>query len=205
VSTVNKDFGNAITDLEEVYGQLYLYIRSTINSFDWYIKLDGESTIKGKQIHDYVMDAIEYHLRNPSKFDASRGDLMKYLQYSVIRNLMRPDARGAENRKSRDLLAEQLRLEDDNETYVESIYPLIENTLTDELDLGSILAEMEKEVEGDSELENIFLGICVYSMSREEIMDEFNLSDKDYLNAYRRLGTVRKRVQKKFHMKKKES
>jgi hypothetical protein len=118
---------------------------------------------------------------------------------------MRPDARGAENRKSRDLLAEQLRLEDDNETYVESIYPLIENTLTDELDLGSILAEMEKEVEGDSELENIFLGICVYSMSREEIMDEFNLSDKDYLNAYRRLGTVRKRVQKKFHMKKKES
>ncbi len=205
MSTVNNDSEEAKIDLEEVYGQLYVYVRSLINSFDWYIKIDGESTIKGKQIHDYVMDAIEFHLRNPSKYKPSRGDFMKYLKYNVIRNIIRPDARGAENKKSRDILAEQLRMEDDSQTYAESIYPLIENTFTDELDLQAILAEMEKQVQGDSDLENVFLGICVYSMSREEIMNEFSLSEKDYLNAYRRLGTVRQKVQKKFHMKKKES
>ena len=189
-------------ELEAIYGRLYAHTRKAINSLSWYLKPDSESTISGKQVHDYVMDTIEFHLTYPNHYDPQRGELIDYLKFNVLRNLIGSDIRGPENRTSRDVLAEQQRRENSNESYIDSIYPLIENVIGDQFDLNQVLKEIEKEVmsANDEVLESVFLGIIEYQMTRDEIMTEFNLSAKDYVNAYRRLGTIRKRVQKMFNI-----
>ncbi len=196
------DIDQVEIDFEAVYMPLYFYTKELINSMSWYLKLDNESSIKGKKVEDYVMEAIERHLRNPRGFRPNSGTLLNYLKLSVVRNLVRVDARGQENRDSRDLLAQQIRYENTNDSYLDGIYPVIENTFGDEIDLNLVLAELEKEVNnaGNKALEDVYLGVCVYNMKRGDIMDEFDLSEKDYLNAYRRLGTIRKRVQKMFNI-----
>ena len=189
-------------ELEAIYGRLYAHTRKAINSLSWYLKPDSESTISGKQVHDYVMDTIEFHLTNPNHYDPQRGKLIDYLRFNILRNLIGSDVRGPENRTSRDVLAEQQSRENSSESYIDSIYPLIENVIGDQFDLDLVLKEIEKEVlkANDEVLESVFLGIIEYQMTRDEIMTEFNLSAKDYINAYRRLGTIRKRVQKMFNI-----
>ena len=189
-------------ELEAIYGRLYAHTRKAINSLSWYLKPDSESTISGKQVHDYVMDTIEFHLTNPNHYDPQRGKLIDYLRFNILRNLIGSDVRGPENRTSRDVLAEQQSRENSSESYIDSIYPLIENVIGDQFDLDLVLKEIEKEVlkANDEVLESVFLGIIEYQMTRDEIMTEFNLSAKDYVNAYRRLGTIRKRVQKMFNI-----
>ena len=162
----------------------------------------GETTIylKGKEIDDYVFDAIEIYLRNPEKYNPNKGTLIKYLCYSVIRNLVRNDLVSGENRTTNNVFAYQNENEtdDDSVPYLDSILPHAEVFFDQEIDFNEVMSYIEAETKGDSVVENIFLGISGYGLKRAEIIKEFSMTPDEYGNGMRRLITIRNKAAKKY-------
>jgi len=63
------------------------------------------------------------------------------------------------------------------------------------------LAFIEKEAKGDKIAEDIVLGICFNGLKRREVIEEFNMSDKEFDNGMRRLKTILNRAVKRFDLK----
>jgi hypothetical protein len=205
-------------DWEEVILRLQSYTRSLLSKKGWYkinsvVKKDpkneGESKyestyIKGKEVDDYVYEAIEKYLGNKEKHDPQKGSLLDYLKYGVIRSLVSNDLVSSENRTSRDVFAHSNNLEDDendNGSYLDSILPYAEAYFDMEIDYKGIMNYVQGEIKGDEILEEIFLGICLNGLKRREVIEEFNLSEKDFDNGMRRLKTILSRTAKKFDLK----
>ncbi len=205
-------------DWEEVILRLQSYTRSLVSKKGWYrissvVKKDPknedenkhESTyIKGKEVDDYVYEAIEKYLVNKEKHDPQKGSLLDYLKYGVIRSLVSNDLVSAENRTSKDVFAHSNNLEDDendNGSYLDSILPYAEAYFDMEIDYTEIMNYVQGEIKGDEILEEIFLGICLNGLKRRDVIEEFNLSEKDFDNGMRRLKTILSRTAKKFDLK----
>ena len=194
---------NTDIDWEEIILRLQSFTRSLANGKGWF--RGGETTIylKGKEIDDYVFDAIEIYLRNPEKYNPNKGTLIKYLCYSVIRNLVRNDLVSGENRTTNNVFAYQNENEtdDDSVPYLDSILPHAEVFFDQEIDFNEVMNYLESETNGDLVVENIFLGISGYGMKRAEIIKEFNLTPIEYDNGMRRLITIRNKAAKNFGIK----
>ena len=205
-------------DWEEVILRLQSYTRSLVSKKGWYrissiVKIDPknegknkyESTyIKGKEVDDYVYEAIEKYLGNIEKHDPQKGSLIDYLKYSVIRSLVSNDLVSSENRTSKDVFAHSNNLEDnekDNGSYLDSILPYAHAYFDIEIDYTEIMNYVQGEIKGDEILEEIFLGICLNGLKRRDVIEEFNLSEKDFDNGMRRLKTILSRTAKKFDLK----
>ncbi len=70
-----------------------------------------------------------------------------------------------------------------------------------EIDYKEIMNYVQGEIKGDEILEEIFLGICLNGLKRRDVIEEFNLSEKDFDNGMRRLQTILSRTAKKFDLK----
>jgi len=79
--------------------------------------------------------------------------------------------------------------------YTNALFP-------DDIDYNSIKEYIEKEVQGDADAENIFLGIYSYAMKRREVIEEFTMTAVAYDNAMRRLTTVINRAAAHFNKNK---
>ena len=205
-------------DWEEVILRLQSYTRSLVSKKGWYrisnvVKRDPknegeniyESTYnKGKEVDDYVYEAIEKYLGNIEKHDPQKGLLIDYLKYSVIRSLVSNDLVSSENRTSKDVFAHSNNLEDDendNGSYLDSILPYSDAYFDMEIDYTIIMNDVQAEIKGDEILEEIFLGICLNGLKRRDVIEEFNLSEKDFDNGMRRLKTILSKTAKKFDLK----
>jgi hypothetical protein len=205
-------------DWEEVILRLQSYTRSLVSKKGWYRissvvkkdpKNDGENKyestyIKGKEVDDYVYEAIEKYLVNKEKHDPQKGSLLDYLKYGVIRSLVSNDLVSSENRTSKDVLAHSNNLEDDendNGSYLDSILPYVDAYFDMEIDYKEIMNYVQGEIKGDEILEEIFLGICLNGLKRRDVIEEFNISEKDFDNGMRRLKTILSRTAKKFDLK----
>lgn len=200
----NHNTENTDIDWEEIILRLQTFTRSLANGKGWFRGEETTIYLKGKEIDDYVFDAIEIHLRNPEKFNPNRGTLIKYLCYSIIRNLVRNDLVSAENRTTNDVFAYQNENEgeDDSAPYLDSILPHAEVFFDQEIDFKEVMNYIEAETNGDSVVENIFLGISGYGLKRAEIIKEFNITPVEYDNGMRRLITIRNKAAKKYGIKK---
>lgn len=185
---------------EDLYLRLFAYAESLIKSKYWFRSTGSDSFVGGKQIHDYVSEAIEKHLQNPEKYDETRGSLIDYLRFNLLRSLVSNDIRSSENKLTADVFAANQN-EEHNSSYLDSILPYTEAYFDQQVDYDLIMSEIEKATKGDKTVEEIFLGNCCYGLKRREVIAEFGMSEKDYDNGIRRLGTILERVAKKYNLK----
>ncbi len=193
---------NTSIDWEEVILRLQSFTRSWVKGKGWFRGGKTTKLLKGKEIDDYVFGAIEKYLRSPEKHDPSKGSLIDYLKFNLVRSMVSNDLVSAENRTSKDIFAyEDDNEEEDSTPYLDSILPNAEVYFDQEIDYQEVLKQIESEAKNDPIVENIFMGICVFGMKRREIIQEFSMTEKEYDNGMRRLNTIRDNVAKKYDIK----
>lgn len=194
---MNKiDFNFDEIDWEEVLIKLNAFTLKLTKKFHW-SRDNSDSFLKGKEVKDYVNDAIESFLRNPEKFNPAKGDLIKYLCYNIIRTLVGNDARSKENMSTLNISND----EDNSSLYTDLSLPLIETFFDQNIDFSNIMIEIENSLSKDKIAENIFMCERYHGMKRREIILEFNYSDNDYDNGKRRMQTILNNIAQKFQLK----
>lgn len=176
---------------EEIIVELEAFFRSFIRGKPLFRRGKADIFLKGKSIRDYVYEAILQHLEDPDKYNPSKGSLLLYLEYYLLRNVINADLDSKENRTTRDLYDKILQhdAEDNSTAYYDRLLPITEALFDDEIDYGTIMAEIEAEVKKDKICGEIFYGQSV-GMKRRDIMEEFGMSAGEYVNGYKRLKTI---------------
>lgn len=177
-------------DWEDIILKLMAFTRSLASSLTWFRGPKTTSFLIGKEAEDYVFGAIAKYLEHPEKFDPTKGDLVEYLMYNLIRTAVGNDVRKEENRLSRDVFAKCDDEDDENDTYLDRALPRIEALFPDYIDYNAIKDYIQKEIQGDKDAENVFLGLYTFGMKRREIIQEFDMAAGEYDNGIRRLNTV---------------
>ncbi|MBO0953229.1 hypothetical protein [Fibrella forsythiae] len=184
---------------EDLYECLYIFTDKLLKNRMWYKKLDDSSFIKGKQVHDYVSEGIERYMFNPEKYKPELGSIQDFIKFHIIRNLVRTDVVSSENTETLDIYYNSSEDESDS-NYIESLFPYLENYFGDKIDYETVTNHINSEIEGNTILEEIFLGITS-DLKRGDIIEQFNMSEAEYDNGMRRLKTVLKNTATKFGLK----
>lgn len=186
-------------DWDELYLCLYAFTDKLLKKKRWFRRIEDGSTIKGKQVHDYVSDGIEQYLTCPEKHKPAKGSLSDYIKFNIIRTLVRNDVVSAENRSSFDLFAGSDDEEYADYGYVESLLPYTKALIDEQLDYDAVIAYIEKQAEDDNVVEEILLGLTM-NLKRREIIEEFQMKASDYDNGKRRLDTILKNTISHFNL-----
>lgn len=188
-------------DWKEIILRLQAYTRMFVKDKGWFRGSVTGAYISGKEIDDYVFEAIGRYLKNPQKHDPSKRTLVEYLKKHIIRTLVNNDLGSAENQTSTDLFAFESENKDDygSDTFIDAILPKVDAFYDDEIDYNNIMNFIESETKGDKYVENIFLGLNC-GLKRADIIEEFEMSPSDYDNAMRRLITIRKKAAQKYNV-----
>ena len=190
---------------EDVYVQLYAYTDHLLKAYSWFRGAKTDSYLKGKQVHDYIADAIEKYLKSPEKFDASYGrSLVNYLKKHIIRSLISNDAKSPENITSSGILSyvNSINEEDDPFINVDALLPIMVANFDREIDCKKILSYIHSEIQDDKIVLLIFEEICFNGSKRREVIHEHNLIEPDFDNGMKRLKTVLNNTAKKFELTK---
>lgn len=193
---------NAI-NWKEIILSLQSYTRLLVSNKKWFRGEKTKTFLAGKEIEDYIYEAIAKYLQYPEKFDSSKGTLTNYLKYNIIRSLVSNDLVSSENRLSKDIytIMDKMEREDENSSsYLDSILPYAEVYFDQEIDYNEIMVSIENKVKGDKILEEIFLGYCCDNSKRREVIEEFGMSENDYDNGMRRLKTIFKEIITKYNL-----
>jgi hypothetical protein len=201
VTTTESESNNI--DWEEIILRLQAFTKSLVKRKRWFRGTKGEILLAGKEMDDYVFGAIEAYLSNPQKFDSSKGSLVDYLNYNLVRSLVSRDSVSAENATSHDVfgIADKKANDDDSETYLDRTLPYVEALFDQEIDYKKVMEFVENEAKKDPIVENIFLGLNIFDLKRREIIQEFSMTESDYDNGMRRLKTILKNAAEKFDLK----
>ena len=192
-----------VINWEEIILGLQSYTRLLVSNKKWFRGGKTKTFLAGKEIEDYIYEAIAKYLQNHEKFDSSKGTLINYLKYNIIRSLVSNDLVSSENQTSKDIytIVDKMDSEDENSnSYLDSILPYAEVYFDQEIDYNEIMASIENKVKGDKILEEIFLGYCCENSKRREVIDEFGMSENEYDNGMRRLKTILKDIITKYNL-----
>jgi len=202
MSNQNSEITNE--EWEDIILRLQAYTRKLVKEKGWFRGDEAGVYLSGKEIDDYVFEAIGRYLKNPEKYDPSKRTLVEYLKKHLIRSLVNNDLISAENRTSSDVFAFDNDEEDENDStpFLDSILSHAQIFFDEEIDYKEIMNYMESEVKDDVDVENIFLGLVGCGMKRAEIIKEFNMTANEYDNGMRRLITIRNKAAKKYNIKK---
>jgi hypothetical protein len=179
-------------DWADVLVKVETFTRSLLKSKNWFRGGNTSTYLKGKEIKDYVYDAIGLFLKKPEVYDPSRGTLVNFLNYYIVRLLVHKDAISDENTDTTDI---SLYFADngDEAHYMEKMLPYAEAFFDGEIDYKATMNELETSIHGDTVVEQIYVGITS-GLKRREIIKEFGMTEQDYDNGKRRLQTILKRV-----------
>lgn len=188
-------------DWEEIIVRLTAFTRSWTRGKPWFRGEKTTNFLMGKEVEDYVYAAIGKYLEDPEKFDPNKGELLEYLKYNLVRSFVANDLRKKENNQTDDIFAEDSEEdeEDGSSSYSERVLPYTAALFPDDIDYNAIKEFIEKEVQGDADAENIFLGIYTYGMKRREVIEEFTMTAVTFDNGMRRLTTVINRAAGHFN------
>lgn len=199
-----KGITDEIIDWEEVILKLQVFTRSCVEGKGWFRGGKTKTYLSGKEINEYVIGAIEEYLWNPQKYDSTKGSLIDFLNYSIIRRLVSNDLVSKENRTTQDVfsVAENLEEdEDDNGSYLDRTLPFTSAFFDQEIDYNEVMDFIENEIKGKVIEENIFLAVYSYGMKRREVIAEFSMTESEYDNGIRRLKTVFAAAAVKYDLK----
>ncbi|WP_312991397.1 hypothetical protein [Chryseobacterium flavum] len=182
---------------EEIYLRLYAYTDQLLKNLSWFRK-NSDSFIKGKQVEDYVCDAIEKYLSEPEKFDENTGrSLLNYLKYHVVRSLVSNDINSAENTKTVDFINYTCN-DNDDESYSEYILPVIAATFDEDIDYQRIILEIENSLNDDAIAKLIFQEVRLNGIPRRDFIKKHKIEEKDFDNGMKRLKTILKNIAKQY-------
>ena len=199
-----KDITDEPIDWEEVILKLQVFTRSCVEGKGWFRGGKTKTYLSGKEINEYVMEAIEEYLWNPQKYDRAKGTLINYLNYGIVRRLVSNDLVSKENRTTQDVFSVADNLEEDEDdggSYLDRTLPYTCAYFDQEIDYKEIMSFVEEEIKGKVVEENIFLAIYSYGMKRREVIAEFNMTEGEYDNGIRRLKTVFATAAAKYDLK----
>lgn len=167
-------------DWDDIYPKLLAFTHYRIANIVWY---KGANNLpKGYKAEDLVMEAINRFLNYPDKFDGKKGNLINYLKFNVINSLISQLRVSAENKTSTD-------------TYeVEILNKSLSVDLDSNLDITIIKEEIEKQIEDDTLLYNIFYFRYYEEYQRSEICDELGIATREYDNTMRRLRRIVEKI-----------
>lgn len=185
-------------DWEGALVQLTAFAHYLTSTYTWFRGEDTAVFIGGQEAADYATEAIVRFMEAPEKFDPQKGDLLTYLKYNIVRTLIGNDARKKENSKTDDIWERDDEEEESTTPYSERLLPCIEASFPDDIDYETITTYVQSEIEGDKELEDVFLCTYLEGMKRTDAIEYLNMSDNKYDNAHRRLKTVFKKAAKHF-------
>jgi len=190
-------------DWESVILRLQAFTRSFVKNKGWFRRTTPNDLLKGKQIDDYVYEAITRYLENPDKHRPESGDLVDWLKYNVIRSLISNDLVSAENRRSSDLTGVILAADenDEAESYRDARLPYLEAVFDQNIDYDAVMKHVQAAVSKDERVEDIFLGYGD-EMKRSEIISTFGMTPEEFDNANRRLKTILKNTALTFDLEK---
>jgi len=185
---------------EDIYVQLYAYTDQLLKAYSWFRKGKTDSYLKGKQIHDYVAEAIEKYLRSPEKYDPSSGrSLVTYLKWHIIRSSVGNDVRSLENMTSSTLISDNDSSDDDDHfCNIEAFLPFVAGSFDQEADYKKILTDIENELQDDAMAKLIFEEVRCNDMDRRDVIKKYEVTDKDFDNGMKRMKTVLKRIAKRY-------
>ncbi len=132
--------------------------------------------------YDFSIEAITQYLEHKDKFDPSRNpDLLKYLKLNILRRLISNYSNSADNIKISQIQINDLNLID---KYVE------EMQIDETIDIKKIVTNIQKEIDGDTEMSIIFAALYEENMKRSEICKEFSIEVTSYNNTLKRLKRI---------------
>lgn len=187
---------------EKIYTQLYAYTDQLLKSHQWFRKGKIDSYLKGKQVHDYVMEAIEHYMTYPEKYDTSfNRSLVNYLKLHIIRRNVGNDSKKIENKSMVDLFATGNE-GDENEPFfnLEALLPFANAYFDQEIDYNEILASIKVDTMADVTVNQIFEGICHDGLKRREVIELYKISEVEFDNGMKRLKTILKNTAKKYEL-----
>lgn len=188
-------------DWEDLYVKLYAFTHDHIQKFSWFRGSGTDSFLQGKQVHDYVMEAIEKYLLNPEKFDSSKRKLENYIKMHIIRTLIWNDKSSSENKSSKDILNNLDSGDNEEEgNFLDSILPFIEANFDQQMDYNLIMSEVSEEIKNDTNAEHIFTWVCCAGFKRRDVIQQIGITSGEYDNGMRRLNTVLKNIAKKYNL-----
>lgn len=189
-------------DWEDVYVKLFAYADFLLNSKSWFRK-DSGVYLKGREVSDYVMEAITKYLEKPENYDSTKGkSLIGYLKEHILRTLIGNDANAPENKRTKVIKASTTinsSLEDDD--ILDAIGPSVQAWFDDEIDFKAVMDHIQDQVKDDPDAEKIFLGCCLDTLKPREVMEVFQMTPTEYNNGFRRLNTIRRNTAKTFGIK----
>ncbi len=158
------------------------------------LKLIGDSTLrlsknKADLAYDLAMEAIKRYLEDPTKFDPTRNpDLVFYLKYNILRRLI-------SNHKNLEGQQKEVLYEshDTNGILVESAFSEAFD-IHSAIDLKDTLEKINLEIEKDLKLKAVFELRYAKDYKPSEVMEELEISSKEYSNRIRRVDTIKKRI-----------
>ncbi len=190
-------------NFEEIYIQLYAYADQLLKALVWFRKDKPDSYLKGQQAHDYVMGAIEKYLKEPEKYNATTGrSLVNYLKRHLIRSAIANDVRSAENITSSDILGMvgESSVDDNEINNIDAILPYVSAHFDEEIDYEKIIEEIKNEIKDDELMKLIFEEVRCKQNDRRNVIEQFNLDEKDYDNAMKRLKRILNNVSKRYEL-----
>lgn len=152
---------------------------------------------KAEMSKDFAVETITKHLED-GKFDYKRNsNLLWYLKYNILRRLISNYKKSSYKNKQ-----VHLRSQDNAEEILESLY-VEEYDLDGKIDAEKILSQIEKMIEDDLHLLQIFKARYYKGSKRSEICHDLKITSEEYDNRIKRLKRLSKPIFASFITKKK--
>lgn len=191
-----------ILDWEDIYVQLYAYSDQLLKAKTWFRKGGVDSYLKGKQVHDYISEAIERYLRNPEKYDLKfNRSLVNYLKQHIIRTLVGNDVSSVEDKISDDILSSTNDDSDKDDTYsnLDALLPYVDVFFNQDIDYHIAYFYVRSQLSNDEIALSIFDELCE-GLKRRDTIETRSMSDAAYDNGVKRLHKVLKRTVAKYDL-----
>lgn len=185
---------------DEVIVGVEAFARKLLKCKKWFRGDNTEVYLKGKELNDYVYEAIGIFWKNKEKYDPKRGTLINFINFYILRLLIYNDSVKDENKETKDTSL-YFDNDEDRGDYMEAILPYIEAFFDEDVDFKLIMAELEESVKHEIIVEQIFLGKSGFGLKRREIIKEFGMTENEYDNGNRRLQTIINRIISKYNIR----
>ncbi|WP_129020677.1 sigma factor [Edaphocola flava] len=183
---------------ENVITQLLAYADQLLKTHAWFRGKASDTSIKGRQAEDYVQETIARYLDDPDNYDPSKGELIKYLKYYILRRLVSNDSKSLENTVNIDLFGwKNDDLESDMEFW-EKLMPVEDCDFDSNIDFEQILNDICHNLVDDPECTVIFNLTRKNGYKRREVIREVSFTEDQFDNAMKRLNRILKKVAKKY-------
>ncbi len=174
---------------KEIINRLNAFAEDQIRLYNWF---RGKYALpQGYTAEDFTQEAILEYLTKPSIYNPEKGEFLAFLKYYILRRLVYNLSTLSENKKSKDIF----RLDSTDENGVskyENYLPIELVTVEEEMNFEKITDLIIEQLNGETVLENIFEGLFINHLKRAEICKHYNITENDYDNGVRRLGTILK-------------